>query len=109
MIKQAHKLDLEVLLETHTRDEFLSAIQSEADLIGINNRNLSSLRVDLRITEKILREKYICDKTIVSESGIKTPEDIRFLREKGAKAFLIGSAIMQSEDIGEAVRRFVTA
>jgi indole-3-glycerol phosphate synthase len=109
MIRYAHKLGLEVLLETHTKEEFLSATQSEADLLGINNRNLSSLRVDLGVTENILKGKHACDKSIVSESGIRTPEDLRFLREKGARAFLIGSAIMQSEDIGEAVRRFVLA
>jgi len=109
MIKVAHDLGLEVLLETHTADEFRSAIQSEADLVGINNRDLRSLEVDLGVTERILKEVDAFGRIIVSESGIRTPEDIRFLRARGAHAFLIGSAIMSSEDIGEAVRRFVNA
>lgn len=109
MIHRAHNLGLEVLLETHTLDEFRSAIQSEADLVGINNRDLRNLRVNLGVTERILKENDACGRTIVSESGIKTPKDLRFLRAKGARAFLIGSAIMASEDIKEAVRRFVTA
>ena len=109
MIHKAHNLDLEVLLETHTSNEFREAIQTEADLIGINNRDLRNLQVDLGVTESILKENETQGKTIVSESGIKTPEDLRFLRSKGAKAFLIGSAIMTSEDIKKALRRFVTA
>ena len=109
MIEHAHRLGLEVLLETHTGDEFQSAVQSEADLIGINNRDMGTLDVDLGVTERILREKNAQGRTVVTESGITTPHDLRFLRDRGAQAFLIGSAIMRSDDIGEAVRRFVTA
>jgi indole-3-glycerol phosphate synthase len=109
MIFGAHNLGLEVLLETHTSDEFRSAIQSEADLVGINNRDLRDLQVNLGVTESILRENVVHGRSIVSESGIKTPEDLRFLRLQGAQAFLIGSAIMASKDINEAVRRFVKA
>jgi indole-3-glycerol phosphate synthase len=109
MIHIAHNLGLEVLLETRTSDEFRSAIQSEADLVGINNRDLRDLQVNLEVTERILKENDSNGRAIVSESGIKTPEDLQYLKSKGAKAFLIGSAIMASEDIKEAVKRFVTA
>ena len=77
--------------------------------MGINNRDLRDLQVNLEVTESILKENDACGRIIVSESGIKTPQDLQFLRSKGALAFLIGSAIMTSEDISEAVRRFVTA
>jgi indole-3-glycerol phosphate synthase len=109
MIHKAHNLGLEVLLETHTSNEFRAAIQTEADLIGINNRDLRNLKVNLGVTESILKDNVPHGKTIVSESGIKTPEDLLFLRSKGAKAFLIGSSLMTSEDIKKELRRFVTA
>ena len=96
MIAGAHMLGLEVLLETHTATEFCSAVKTGADLIGINNRNLGTLKVDLNVTKKILQKMNPNGKLVVSESGINTPADIRFLRESGACAFLIGSAIMSS-------------
>ena len=96
MIAGAHLLGLEVLLETHTETEFCSAVKTGADLIGINNRNLGTLKVDLNVTKKILSKNDPNGKLVISESGINTPADIRFLRESGARAFLIGSAIMSS-------------
>ncbi len=109
MIAGAHILGLEVLLETHTLSEFVSALKVDVDLIGINNRNLGTLKVDLNVTKKILQSINPKNKLIVSESGINTPADIRFLRESGASAFLIGSAIMSSDNIEEKVREFVNA
>jgi indole-3-glycerol phosphate synthase len=109
MINIAHSLGLEVLLETHTSGEFRSAIQTEADLVGINNRDLRCLQVDLSVTEKILNENIVYDRIIVSESGIKTPHDLLFLKSKGAQAFLIGSTIMESNNIKKTVRRLVSA
>ena len=109
MIALAHGMGLEVLLETHTDQEFRESLQSEADLIGINNRNLKTLEVDLGVTERILESHDLEDKVIVSESGVKTPQDILRMKETGARAFLIGSALMQTDNIREAVRRFVLA
>ena len=88
MIAGAHALGLEVLLETHTETEFQSATKTNADLIGINNRDLATLTVNLNVTKKILSKNSSNGKLIVSESGIKTPKDILLLRECGAKAFL---------------------
>jgi indole-3-glycerol phosphate synthase len=109
MIALAHGMGLEVLLETHTDQEFREALQSETDLIGINNRNLKTLEVGLGVTERILESHDIEDRVIVSESGIKTPQNLLRLRETGARAFLIGSTLMQNDDIREGVRRFVLA
>jgi indole-3-glycerol phosphate synthase len=109
MIALAHGMDLEVLLEIHTDQEFREAMQSDADLIGINNRDLKTLRVDLGVTERILESYDLVDKVIVSESGVKTPQDLLRLKMTGVRAFLIGSAIMGSKDVGSAVRRFATA
>ncbi len=105
----AHSMGLEVLLETHTEAEFRSAVETKADLVGINNRNLATLKIDLNTTKEILRKNITCGKIVVSESGIKTPQDLRFLRECGAKAFLIGSSIMLAENIEEKVKEFVEA
>jgi indole-3-glycerol phosphate synthase len=105
----AHSKGLEVLLETHTEEEFRSAFETRADLVGINNRNLGTLKIDLKTTQEILKRNSSCGKMVVSESGIKTPEDLRFLRDCGAKAFLIGSSIMLTENIEEKVKEFVEA
>jgi indole-3-glycerol phosphate synthase len=109
MIAEAHSNKLEVLLETHTENEFRLAIDSDADLIGINNRNLGTLRVDLNVTKEILEKNDHNGKIVVSESGIKTVADIRFLRECGADAFLIGSAVMLADNVEEKVKEFVLA
>jgi len=109
MITGAHMLGLEVLLETHTATEFRSALKTNADLIGINNRNLATLKVDLNTTKKILAKVNPNDRLVVSESGINTPADIQFLRESGACAFLIGSAIMSTDNIEQKVKEFVCA
>ena len=109
MIALAHFKGLEVLLETHTEKEFCSAIKTGADLVGINNRNLGTLKIDLNTTKQILERRSLHGKVVVSESGIKTPADLRFLRQSGAKAFLIGSSIMLTENIEEKVKEFVEA
>lgn len=107
-IDYGHKKRLEVLLEVHTKQEFENALKTEADLIGINNRNLDTLDIDLKTTEKIL-DGYEKTRPILSESGIETPEDIQYLKKCGADAFLIGSSIMKSDNIEEQVRKLVNA
>jgi indole-3-glycerol phosphate synthase len=109
MIARAHSEGLEVLLEAHTAEEFRSAVRTHADLVGINNRNLATLNVDLEVTKRILERNDAEGKIVVSESGINTPADLRFLRECGAHAFLIGSAIMLADDVEKKVKEFVLA
>ncbi|HDQ06093.1 MAG TPA: indole-3-glycerol-phosphate synthase [Candidatus Bathyarchaeota archaeon] len=109
MISEAHARNLEVLLETHNEDEFQSAIETDADLVGINNRDLRTLEVDIRVTERILKKYDNHEKVVVSESGVMTLSDLLFLRGCGAQAFLIGSAIMMAGNIEEKVKEFVTA
>ncbi len=107
-ISYSHKRDLLVLLESHTKKEFINSVKTDADLLGINNRNLDTLEIDLETTKKILRDRSE-KRIILSESGIETPQNIRFLRECGADAFLVGSSIMKSKDISGRVRRLVLA
>lgn len=108
MIDYAHSKGLEVLLETHDSNEFEAAMDTTADLIGINNRDLRTLKVDLNNTKTILHKKDAKDRVVVSESGIKTKADIQFLSKAGARAFLIGSAIMKAIDVKQKVRELVS-
>jgi len=109
MLREAHSRGLEVLLEVHDEDEFQRALKSDADLVGINNRNLKTLEVDLNVTKRLLKNTRVNDKIVVSESGINTTADIRFLNGYGAKAFLIGSAIMSNDNVESKVREFTMA
>ena len=107
-IEYAHKKELKILLEVHTKQEFVNALKTKADLIGVNNRNLDTLEIDLKTTETVL-EGYEKSIPILSESGIETSEDIQYLKKSGANAFLVGSSIMKSENIEEQVRKLVMA
>ncbi|QMU54976.1 MAG: indole-3-glycerol-phosphate synthase [Nitrosopumilus sp.] len=107
-IGYGHKQGLNILLEVHTREEFQNALKTKADIIGINNRNLDTLEIDLKTTELVL-EGHDESRIILSESGINTPEDIQYLKKCGADAFLIGSSIMKSDNIEEQVKKLVNA
>ena len=108
LIDYGHKNGLKVLVEAHTLEEFDNASNTNADIIGINNRNLDTLKIDLNTTKHIL-EKSNYSKIVISESGIKTQEDIRFLHKCGADAYLVGSSIMQTDDIQTTVQNLVNA
>lgn len=99
----AHSVQLDVLVEVHDRGELERAIDMGATLIGINNRNLKTFIVDLHTTEQ-LSEDVPDDVILVSESGIKTPEDARLVHAWGANALLVGEALMRAEDVDLAVR-----
>ena len=107
-VEYGHKKGLKILLEVHTKQEFENALKTDADLIGINNRNLDTLEIDLKTTEKVL-EGFEKSRLILSESGVETVEDIQYLKKCGADAFLIGSSIMKTDNIEEQVRRLVKA
>ena len=107
-VDYAHKKGLHVLLEVHNSNELQNALKTKADLIGINNRNLDTLEIDLKTTENILKE-HNKNQLIISESGINTPEDIQYLKKCGADAFLIGSSIMKSNNIEGEVKKLVSA
>lgn len=102
LAEYAKKIGLEVIVETHDEREFNDAIKinNKKDkpfgLIGINNRNLDSLEVDLDTTVRILSENSKSNNTVISESGIKDPSDIVKLKNAGADAFLIGTTLMEN-------------
>ena len=109
LINLAHSHGLGVLLEAHTPLEFNSAITAKADMVGINNRNLDTLKIDLATTERIMADPHNYNGPIVTESGISGPGQIRHLRACGADVFLVGTSIMKSSNIKEAVRALVNA
>ncbi len=102
----AHSYQLDVLVEVHDREELDRALDTEAKIIGVNNRNLKSFVVDLHTTEA-LAEEVPDDVILVSESGIKTPADARLVQGWGANAVLVGESLMRAEDIDTAVREIM--
>lgn len=107
-VKQTKKRGLEPLLEVHTRKEARMAIDTGAELIGINNRDLRTLRIDLSTTRNLAPLLRQAGMTIVSASGMVWPCDIRSLRPY-ADGFLIGSSIMSSGNPEKRVEGFVCA
>jgi len=106
MILLAKKLGLDVLVEAHNDTEVKRAIHAEADIIGINNRNLDTLKIDLIHAEKLIRQ--IPDRiTRVVESGIHSRKDIERYQTIGVHAFLIGTAFMKAGDIAGKVKEFL--
>ncbi|MDA3913920.1 indole-3-glycerol phosphate synthase TrpC [Oleiagrimonas sp.] len=100
----AAQLNMDVLVEVHNADELDRALAVPASLIGINNRNLRTFKTSLD-TSLDLREYVPYDRVLVTESGIRTPEDVENMREAGIEGFLIGEACMRAEDPGAELRR----
>lgn len=110
MIRYAHESNLEVILEVHSEDELQRALNSEADLIGLNNRNLSTLQTTLETTARLMaRASGKTGKVMISESGFESAEDIRKVKPTRVDGFLIGSSIMLADDWERKVREFVLA
>lgn len=107
LVTAARERGMEPLVEVHTRSELERACEAGATLIGINNRDLAQLRVDLETFEQVAPAAP-SDVTLVAESGIQTPADVRRMCAAGADALLIGSAIMDG-DVAATTRRFVRA
>ncbi len=96
-------LGMAALVEAHSEREVDAAVQVGAEVIGVNNRNLRDFTVDLENSVR-LRGLVPKDRIFVSESGIRTPQDVRRLRESGVNAVLIGETLMRSGDIAGTIR-----
>jgi len=103
----ANKKGVQVVFEVHEEQEFREVLKSSIDprhnLIGINNRDLNDLNVDIATTTNLLKKVDKLGHIIVSESGISKAEEIQQLKKAGADAFLIGTSIMESSDIASKV------
>lgn len=98
-----NKLGLDALVEVHDEEDLDKALSANAEIIGINNRNLKTFKVDLA-TSFELKKKIPQNKIVVSESGIKNKDDIMKLRTAGFNAVLIGEAFMQSSNIAAKIK-----
>ena len=96
-------MGLSALVEAHDEDEVKLALNVGARIIGVNNRNLKNFSVDTHNSLK-LRSLVPDDIIFVSESGVKTAEDIRILRDNGVNAVLIGETLMRAENKREKLR-----
>ncbi|MBE0426337.1 MAG: indole-3-glycerol phosphate synthase TrpC [Nitrospirae bacterium] len=96
------ELGLSVLFEIHNLKELEMALLINSKIIGINNRNLKTLQVNINTTFGIKKE-IPPDRIVVSESGIKTREDVKRLEDAGIDAMLIGTSFMETEDIAEKI------
>jgi indole-3-glycerol phosphate synthase len=93
----ADGIGIDCLIEVHDETELGRALDADADFIGINNRSLATFDVDLKVTER-LAPKIPGNRLIVSESGIRTTEDIRRVIGAGAHGALIGESLMRASD-----------
>ncbi len=106
MIDTTHRLGMEVVLEVHTKSQFLQAINFNADIVGVNNRDLSTLKTSLSTCEDVLAGTRVKN-TVIAESGISTRNEVVRLSKLGYRGFLIGSAIMASADPESELRTFM--
>ena len=95
---------LEVLMEVHSEDELKIALKTGAKLIGVNNRNLKTFEVDLSVTEKLAPIIKKSDAFLISESGIKTLDDVKRVVKAGANAILVGEMLMRAEDLSSTLQ-----
>jgi indole-3-glycerol phosphate synthase len=100
LYNRAKSCQLDVLVEVHNMTEMERALNMGADIIGINNRNLKTFEVDLATTER-LAEEVPNDTVAVSESGIKSAEDVRRVRACGINAVLVGETLMRAGNVPE--------
>ena len=104
LYREAHALDLDAIVEIHDEEELDRALEVDADVLGINNRNLEDFSVDIQRTFDLLHD-VPAGKVVVSESGIQTRDQIDELEQVGVDAVLIGEALMRAPDPEEAVRQ----
>ncbi len=102
----AYSFGLDCLVEVHDEAEIERALEADAEIIGVNNRNLKTLKVDMGNCQKMIA----CipkGKIIVAESGLKTQDDIKRVKEAGAHAVLIGETFMRADDIGAKIKEIM--
>ena len=103
---EAYNYDMDVLVETHTYEEIIMANKLKTSLVGINNRNLKTMEVDINNTIN-LKKHIDTDKLIVAESGLKNYQDLIMLKENNVNIFLIGESLMKKPDVTSATKEIL--
>lgn len=112
-VELAFEKGFEPLVEVHNAKELEYSLKTNAKVLGINNRNLETMKIDLSTTEELMPlirqydSEYGTKRIIISESGMKNAEDVRRVIQAGADAVLIGSALMESDSVFEKAKEFV--
>jgi indole-3-glycerol phosphate synthase len=106
LIALSHKLGIQCLVEVHNEDELKRALNCDAKVIGINNRNLQTMVVDINVTQK-LRPLVPPQCLVVSESGIRGREDIEKLKRWGVDAVLIGETLVTARDVPARIKELL--
>lgn len=106
LAERAGSMGLDVLVEVHDAQELSVAVEAGAQIVGVNNRNLRTLAVELRASDELMA-RIPSGVVAVSESGLKTAADLRHLRALGYHAFLIGERLMLADDPETAVRELL--
>lgn len=104
LVGVADEIGLDVLVEVHNREELERGMMLRTPLIGINNRNLHTFETDLDTTLGLLTDVFH-DRTVITESGIHTQEDVSLMRKNNVNAFLVGEAFMKADDPGQELRK----
>lgn len=107
LLKLGQKMGLPALVEVHDEDDLKKALAVNAEIIGVNNRNLKNGQTDLDISRRLLENKFDSGKIIVSESGIKERGQIEELASLGADTFLVGESLMLADNIPAKLRELL--
>lgn len=108
LLALTHELGMEALVEVHDGKELDQVLPLHPRVVGINNRDLRTFRVDLNTTLE-LRPRIPREMLVVSESGVRGPDDVRRLAEAGVNAMLVGERLVTAKDVGSVVQKLVRA
>lgn len=107
LVEAALSRNMEPLVEVHTEEELLAALKTDARMVGINNRNLATLEVDLETFERLGPQAKDSGLFVVAESGINSREDVLRMEEAGADALLVGTSLMKEPELLSALNGMV--
>ncbi len=107
-MEKAYHLGLTTIVEVHSKEDLEKTLELNPKIVGINNRDLTTFKVNINTTANLLSgiPDFV---TVISESGIETTEEIKFLRKKGVKGFLIGTSLLRSDDPGRKLKELKNA
>jgi indole-3-glycerol phosphate synthase len=108
LLELTERLAMQALVETHNAEEVERALKTNAKIIGINNRDLDTLKIDLQTSIQLIEKlPQLNERIVISESGIVTNTDIQTLKKAGADGVLIGETLMKSKNIPEKIRELM--